>query len=171
MKAKSHSRKKFSKIEQKAVNQAANYVIDWTKKELKKFITKPVVIQIGDYGFNVGKYNITGTSKRCWSVQNNDGFHIHNFLSKTNAILFCLCETTNSFIAAKELLDIDSKIGRLENDLAQYRYHLSTSKDKFKTELYLNRYLDASYQYKAHSDILKKTLKLAKYTKFGNQTL
>jgi len=170
MKAKLHSRKKLSKKENRLVDHAANYIINWTKKELRKFVNQPVVIQIGDYGFCVGKYTITGKSKKSWAVHNNDQF-IHDFTSKTNAILYCLCETTNSYSSAKELLDLDSKIGRLENDLEQYKHCLTTTKDKFKIELFLNRYLDAKYQYKAQNDILKKTLKSAKYLKFGNTPL
>lgn len=170
MKAKLHSRKKLSKKENRLVDHAANYIIDWTKKELRKFVNQPVVIQIGDYGFCVGKYTITGKSKKSWVVH-SDNKLVHDFTSKTNAILYCLCETNNSYNSAKELLDLDSKIGRLENDLEQYKYWLTTTKDRFKTELYLNRYLDAKYQYQTQNDILKKTLKMAKYIKFGNQPL
>ncbi len=170
MKAKLHSRKKLSQKENQLVDHAANYIINWTKKELKKFIDRPVVIQIGDYGFCVGKYTITGKSKKVWTVHSNNQL-IHDFTSKTNAILYCLCETTYSYNSAQELLDLDSKIGRLEKDLEQYKHYLATTKDKFKIDLYLNRYLDTKYQYKAQYDILKKTLKSAKYSKFGNQTL
>jgi hypothetical protein len=168
MKAKYHTRKKFSNQQKKLVNLAANYIIDWTKKELNKYKNKPVVIQVGDYGFLVGKFKITGVTKNCWSVNDNDGQLVHYFISKTNAILFCMCETTQDFDSARELLELDSRIGKLENDLEQYQFGITTSKDKFKKDLFLNRYLDTRYQYKAQNDLLKKTLKLAKYTKFRN---
>ncbi len=168
MKAKSHSRKKLNKNQ--LVDHAANYIINWTKQELKKFNTQPVVIQTGDYEFLVGKYRIKGISKKCWSVHVHDQLQ-HDFTCKANAILYSLCETNCDFDAAKDLLELDNQIGKLETDLEQYKHTLALTKDKFKTELYFHRYLHTKYQYQSLNEILKKTLKSAKYTKFGKQPL
>jgi len=171
MKAKSFTKKRLNNKEKKLVNLATSYLIDWTKKELGKYINEPVVIPYGDHGFLIGKFQVKGIAKNCWAVERLDGKVIHNFISKANAVLYCLCEVSNNYNSARELLVLDDKIGRLENDMLQYQRILLNSKDTFKTQLIYNRYIDARYQHRANTDILKKTLKLAKYSKFGNQTL
>jgi hypothetical protein len=171
MKAKFTSRKKLNKQENKLVDKATSYIISWTKKELNRFIDEPVIIQLGEYGFLVGNYKISGLNKNCWTVNKYTGEFVHHFISKTNAILYCTYEVSKNYKSAAELLDLDSKIGKLENDIVVYKSILLNNQDKFKKELIFNRYLDARYQLKTLSDILKKTLIFAKYNKFGNTSL
>ena len=171
MKAKSFSRKILNRKEKHIVNLATNYLLNCTKKELGKYRDEPVVIQVGNHGFLVGNFKIDGKHKDCWVTESLDSSFQHSFISKANAILYCMCEVTKRYDAAKELLDLDSKIGKLENDILQYQHIMAKSKDPIKTKVILNRYFDARYQYKAFNDILKKTLKSAKYSKFGNQTI
>lgn len=68
MKAKSYTNKSIKNTHKLVANLGTRYLIDWTKKELNKYINKPVVIQIGDYGFLVGRFKIVGIEKNCWRV-------------------------------------------------------------------------------------------------------
>lgn len=168
MKAKSFTRKKSNKTKNKITDLATRYLVQWTKKELQKFITEPVVIQTSDHGFLVGKFKVVGQAKYCWTVEQADNKLVHDFISKANAILYCLYEVSGRYKLAKELLDLDTKLGKLENDISQYKNTLSISKDRFKLDLALNRYSEAKSLQKSYNDILKKTLKSAKYFNFGN---
>ena len=77
------------------VDFSTKYIKNWTQQELKKYINQPVVIPIGNYGFFVGRYRIQGTAKNCWSVKQLDGKHIHDFVTKSNAILYCVKSMQN----------------------------------------------------------------------------
>jgi len=168
MKGKLHTKKEFENAEQVFTNFGTKYLIDWTQQELKKFRTEPVVIPAGNYGFLVGTYKIIGQSNDCWRVEQLDNTWIHSFISKQNAILFCLLEITNKQKMANELLQLDHKLGNLLNDVKIYKHILDKSKDKQKNAIILSRYTDAKAQCKINYEFLKKTLNSAKYLKFGN---
>lgn len=165
---RSISLKKLERAQQIFANLGTEHLTSWTKKELKKFKSDPIVIPTGDYGFLVGIFVITGKDKDCWNVTTDNGNFIHNFISKQNAILFCLYETTKKYWLAKEILDIDDKIGRLDNDIKHYQHIANVCRDKVKNSNAINRYIDAKVQKKTYMNILKKTLNSAKYFNFGN---
>ena len=144
---------------------------NWTEKELKRFRTQPVVIPVGTHGFFVGNFRITGTHQQCWRVEQLDGQHRHNFTSKINAIVYCINEIKQKFDAAQHLLDLDTKIGRLDIDIVYYEYTLSKNRDLVKSAAVLNRCIDAKTQRRHLLDILKKTLNSAKYLNFGKLPL
>lgn len=148
------------------------YLKKWTETELKLYRTTPIVIPTGDYGFLVGTYRITGINSHCWQVNQIDGKFIHNFMSKTNAVLYCIFIMKSKYIMAQDLLNLDRKIGNLEADIASYGYFLGKkTKDDFKYTVMLNRYVDAKMKKKALNNILKKTVNAAKYMNFGNKPL
>ncbi len=160
----------FIKVQQVFVDFSTNYIKNWTKQELKKYINEPVVIPIGNHGFFVGRYVITGKDKNCWTVEQLDGRHVHDFMSKSHAILYCLNAMCNKK-DHKEILELDRQLGKLDNDIAFYRYTIQNNKNKFKTTIVLNRYMDAVLQRRSVMNILKKTLISAKYLNFGKQPL
>ena len=148
-----------------------NYIQSWTKQELAKYRTEPVVIPIGDYRFFVGPFQIVGKHTHCWTVYQFDDKHIHNFDDKITAILFCLYETRGQFGHASNLLELDKKIGKLSTDIIHYERSLQIStkkQDSFKQEITLNRLQNAKMQRKDTVQILKKTLISAKYFNFRN---
>ena len=171
MKGNSLTKKQFNEAKTVFAEFGTKYLINWTKKELKHYRTQPVVIPHGNHGFFIGSYKVTGITKECWAVEQLDYRHIHDFISKQSAILFCLLKVTNRQQMANELLLIDNKLGNLDNDIAQYQHTLQTSKDKLKLGVVLNRYIDAKLQRRAYLNILKKTLNSAKYLNFGNKPL
>jgi hypothetical protein len=169
---KSTTRKKsnFLEAQDAFVEFGIQYIKHWTDKQLKTYISQPVVIPIGNYGFLVGPYSITGKSKNCWSATQNDGRHVHDFVSKTNAIVYCLQAMKNRS-NANEILELDRQLGKLDNDIMFYQHTLNSTKNQFKNEITLNRYIDAKLQRRNVLNILKKTLILAKYLNFGKQPL
>lgn len=169
---KSTTRKKsnFLEAQDAFVNFGIQYIKHWTDKQLKTYVTEPVVIPIGDYGFLVGPYIITGKSKNCWVATQQDGRHIHDFVSKTNAIVYCL-RAMKYKSDANEILELDRRLGKLDNDINFYRHTLNSTKNQLKNEIALNRYINAKLQRRNVLNILKKTLISAKYLNFGKQPL
>jgi len=167
--AKSITNKKneLFKAQQIFANIGTKYIKEWTDKQLKNYINDPVVIQVGNHGFLVGPYKVQGTDSNCWNVEQQDGKLLHSFVSKSNAILFCLRSMTN-YAAASELLELDRQLGKLEQDIAYYEHTIKHTKNDFKVQIALNRCADAKMQRRSVYKILKKTLISAKYLKFGN---
>jgi hypothetical protein len=148
-----------------------NYIQSWTRQELAKYRSEPVVIPIGDYRFFVGPFQIEGVHQQCWTVSQIDDKHIHDFVDKITAILYCLHETRGQFWKASELLELDKKIGKLSSDIMHYEKSLQRKKqDSFKKDVAYNRLLDARMQRKDSIQILKKTLISAKYFNFRNNS-
>jgi hypothetical protein len=72
---------------------------------------------------------------------------------------------------ANELLELDTKIGRLDNNIKYYEFGLRRAEktgNKVKYTILLNRYIDAKIQRRLFNNNLKKTLNSAKYINFGN---
>ena len=170
--AKSTTNKKseFSQAQELFATISTQYIKEWTDKQLKNYVNEPVVIPVGSYGFLVGPYRIQGKNSTCWRVEQQDGKLIHEFISKSNAILYCL-QVMKSYSAAAELLELDRQLGRLDKDMEFYKHTIKNAKNDFKHETALNRYNDAKMQRRAVYNILKKTLISAKYLKFGNTPL
>ena len=148
-----------------------NYIQSWTKQELTKYRSEPVVIPVGDYRFFVGPFQIEGIHQQCWAVSQIDDKHIHDFVDKITAILYCLHETRGQFWKASELLELDKKIGKLSLDIIHYENTIQSQtkkQDNFKKNVALNRLSDARIQRKDSIEILKKTLISAKYFNFRN---
>ena len=146
------------------------YIKEWTDKQLKTYINEPVVIPVGSYGFLIGPYRIQGKNSTCWRVEQQDGRVLHDFVSKSNAILYCI-KSMKNYSAARELLELDRQLGKLDRDIEFYQHTIRNAKNDFKIETALNRCADAKMQRRSVSNILKKTLISAKYFKFGNTPL
>jgi mevalonate kinase len=160
----------FVKAQHTFADFSIKYIKNWTEQELKKYVNEPVVIPVGDYGFFVGPYRVTGKTKNCWAVVQQDGQHIHDFVSKSNAIIYCLKSMRNRS-DYKDILELDRQLGKLDNDIAFYQHTINNTKNTFKNTIALNRYIDATLQRRAVLNILKKTLISAKYLNFGKLPL
>jgi len=158
----------FIAATQTFVNFSTEYLKKWTNKQLKTYVDQPVVIPVGDYGFLIGRYKIKGKSKDCWTAEQIDGKHIHDFVTKTNAIIYCIKEMQNKSDAS-ELLELDRQLGKLNNDIFFYQNSIKKSKNEVKNIIALNRCIDAKLQRQNVLNILKKTLNSAKYLNFGNK--
>jgi hypothetical protein len=150
------------------------YIKNWTQQELKKYRSEPVVIPVGDYGFFIGPYIVEGIHKECWHVRQVDDRNVGDFINKSAAILYCLYSTVHKYSLANELLDLDSKLGRLHANIKNYEFSLAKAEkrnDLTKSTIMLNRYIDAKMQHRTYNNILKKTINSAKYLNFGKQPL
>lgn len=170
VKSTTNRKLEFNKIQEYFVAVSTNYIKEWTDKQLKTFVNEPVVIPIGSYGFLVGPYRIQGKHSACWTVEQQDGKHLHDFISKSNAILYCL-KAMKNYASAAELLELDRQLGKLDKDIDCYEFIIKHTKNEFKIATALNRCADARMQRRAVYNILKKTLISAKYLKFGNTPL
>ena len=170
--AKSTTNRKteFSQAQELFATASTKYIKEWTDKQLKTYVNEPVVIPVGSYGFLVGPYRIQGKTSTCWRVEQQDGRVLHDFVSKSHAILYCV-KLMKNYAAATELLELDRQLGRLDRDIEFYQYTIKNAKNDFRVETALNRCTDARMQRRAVLNILKKTLILAKYLKFGNTPL
>ena len=143
----------------------------WTEQELKRFRAQPVVIPVGTHGFFIGHFRITGIHTNCWRVAQIEGKQVHDFVSKLSSVVYCVLEVKQQYESARLLLDLDTKIGRLDADIMHYEHTLSKHTDAIKNAAVLNRCIDAKMQRRALINILKKSLNSAKYLNFGNQPL
>lgn len=171
MKDKLLTKQELKKAEEIFSSFGTKFILNWTQAELKKYRSKPVVIPAGNYGFFVGNFIIKGETKDSWKVEQFDNKLIHRFMSKQNAILYCLLDTTQRYNLANELLQLDEKLGNLHNNIVLYEQNMRRTKDKLKHAVLLSRYVDVKTQYKFYNKFLKKTLNSAKYLKFGNTPL
>ena len=170
--AKSTTNKKseFSRAQELFATYSTKYIKEWTDKQLKTYVNEPVVIPVGSYGFLVGPYRVQGKNSTCWRVEQQDGKVLHDFTSKSNAILYCI-KLMKNYSAAAELLELDRQLGKLEQDIEFYQHTIKNAKSEFKIETALNRCTDARMQRRSVLNILKKSLISAKYLKFGNTPL
>ena len=171
MKGASITKRKFDDARDAFTDFGLNYIQSWTKQELAKYRSEPVVIPVGDYRFFVGPFQIQGVHKQCWKVSQIDDKHTHDFVDKITAILYCLYETRGQYAHSSYLLELDKKIGKLSSDIAYYENALYAKKtDNFKKDVAFNRLSHAKMQRKDTVKILKKTLISAKYFNFRNNS-
>lgn len=161
----------FAQAQTHFIDIGTNYLKTWTQKELIKYRNQPVVIPFGDHGFLIGPYKVQGIQQNCWNVSQHDGKYIHDFSSKISAIIYCLYIVLHRHATANSILDVDARIGRLENNIKHYEHSLKVAqkhKNSAKADILLNRCIDAKMQRRILNDILKKTLNSAKYLNFRN---
>jgi hypothetical protein len=165
----------LAQAQQAFADFGVKYITEWTQQELKRYRTQPVVIPNGSHGFFVGPYVIDGVHSECWLVKSTtNDTSMFAFISKPAAIFYCLYNIKQKYNQATELLQLDTKLGRLDSDLRNYEYaiHAAQKKgDRVKSAIMLNRYIDAKMQRQAFQKIMKKTLNAAKYLNFGNKPL
>jgi hypothetical protein len=170
VKSTTNKKLEFSQAQELFATVSTKYIKEWTDKQLKNYLNEPVVIPVGSYGFLVGTYKIQGKHSTCWRVEQQDGRHLHDFVSKSNAILYCL-KAMKNYATAAELLELDRQLGKLDRDIVFYEHTIKNAKNEFKVETAFNRCADARMQRRSVYNILKKTLISAKYIKFGNTPL
>jgi len=170
VKSTTNKKSEFSQAQELFASVSTTYIKEWTDKQLKTYVNEPVVIPIGRYGFLVGPYRIQGKHVSCWTVEQQDGQHLHDFVSKSNAVLYCL-KAMKDYASAAELLELDRQLGKLDKDIDFYQHTIQNAKNEFRVETALNRCADARMQRRSVYNILKKTLISAKYLKFGNTPL
>ena len=170
MKKDGLSTKKSKALADTFLSLGVAYLKQFTDKQLNAFRNEPVVIPSGKYRFFVGPYIVKGLEKSSWQVS-YDGTTIHVFLSKVNALLFCLTDIRNNYQTSRDIIKWDSKLSNLLADLQHYEKNINTATKQGNTEkkeILLNRYIDAKLQQKYATSNLRKTINSAKYNNFRN---
>lgn len=166
---------KFKQAQDEFTNFGIQYLKNWTKQELKKYYTEPVVIPYGNHGFFIGPYDVSGIHAECWKVVSKlDPRFVYYFTNKSAALIYCLLNVKQKYAQAREILEIDTKLGRIDMDIKHYEHSLSAAQkknDKVKFSIVLNRYIDAKIQRRTYKIILKKNLNSAKYINLRKELL
>lgn len=159
-------------IVEQAVRQAVKKIKHWTRKELFKLIDtqkkqdpRPLIVPIGNNLFLVGNYAIRQI--------NNDWHMIYRysdqeliFVNKHAAIFYAICNQTQRWQLADQLLNYDQDINRLiveEGRLKLRLFEANKKKNYAMKDLYFNRYQETITQLAQRRMLMEKTLKLAKY--------
>mgnify|MGYP000235842570 CR=1 FL=1 len=133
MKKAALSTKNEKELRDIVLNLGVAYIKRFTNNQLNTFRNKPVVIPLGDYRFFVGPYEIKGIHKDCWEVT-RDRQLVHCFLSRLNAILYCLSCIKDLYTQSRNILEYDTKLGNLNSDLQHYTKNIRVAQDRKDSE-------------------------------------
>mgnify|MGYP000495078737 CR=1 FL=1 len=137
----------------------------FTEQELAKLSQSsfPFCYQIGTT-VRVGNSFVIKKSDKCWQVREGKT-ETFEFLSRKDAIYYCIALHKNKHELAKEIKQNDHQLNRLEQDAIIYRKRYSTATEKddqFKKDLYSSRYHDTMDKIADIKENLKKCYELAK---------
>lgn len=156
------SRKEFNLV----INYATDYVNQWIQQEIKNICNKGLVFFEKDKNhFKINEIAIYKTHD-LWSVE-RDNKVIHDFISKSAAIFYCLLWYSCKLEMANTLLNLDrtlvNRVVDCELILARMKNY---GDDKVKKEIALARYHENVEHINILRQQLEKNLTLAKYIKF-----
>lgn len=157
------------------VNLAVRDIKRWAKKEvnyLRYALNIPVLIPVNNQLYIVNEYTIQIENDTNHIVR-KEGQFIHNFLNKKAAILYVVLEKTKNYTSSNELLQRDKIAAKMHSEIQFYTKKLTNNltKDTFKKELWISRYLESKVQYNQAKRELEKTISNAKYMKIWDKIL
>lgn len=162
----------FIKRKHKAdATQAVASLCAWAKNQLsivKNEQRLPVCFPLGKNSLMVGNYRVEKISDRVWQVKDHNHSFVHNFVSRSSAVIYCVCAQTNQLALSLRLLKDDNQLGLLETSfmLLKHRFKQAQGKkDTFQLQLYAAKLTQNVAQLKEAQLSLKKTLRSAKYLK------
>jgi hypothetical protein len=142
----------------------------FTQDELAKIADAPSELpfcyQVGT-DVLVGRYRVVKVNDKCWRVQDQDQT-MFDFFSRKDAIFYCIALHKEKLQLARDILDCDSQLNRLEFDAALYRLRYKKAQatgDSWGEEYYSNRYVETQHRIEQIKKEIKKNLDLAKYIK------
>lgn len=157
------------------VNQAVDYLRNWTQQELAEFVTKtvdgrhtPLIAKIKKDNYLVGAYLVSREPSNQWKVFYWRSEAEFLFSSKVSAILFAIYRQTGRDKTASSILTHDQEVSRLsiKADLYSFRFRQAVKKkNSHKIDLFSVRYNETSLKLKAAKEHLEKILNSAKYIK------
>jgi len=158
-KAKSPTVKRSEKIEAEKLQR----VSQWTKNELtnlQKNSKLPICIELQNGDYLVGTQKVEKISPVCWKVGEVE------FSEKRSAVFYCALTHLKQFKEARELRDMDWRVGKLDSDKAVFRIRLDnahSANDQFKIDLYSSRFDDTKRRLAQAKQELEKIISQAKY--------
>ena len=157
------------------INSTVELISQWTQVQLsdiKKKQKLPVCWALSSGAYMIGNYLVEQKLTKTWRTSDHNREFVHNFVSKTAAILYCLCIQVGQLVLANKLRKHDAELGLLETDAEFFRYSLLTAKNNkndFKISLWVARLTQNLAQQRHARSLLEKTLKSAKYLKLWEQ--
>lgn len=142
----------------------------WGSKELDRLCSTKdfICLEVGKDVYRVGQFELRKQAETCWTVASIDGVHIHDFFNRQAAVFYCLYETRNNFVKAKEFLHSDAELGKSYSELNNLNKQLARAlkqKDFFKADLYSARISNVKPQLEHLETNLQKSIIAAKYNK------
>jgi hypothetical protein len=137
----------------------------FTEQELAKLSQSsfPFCYQVGTT-VRVGNNFVMRKSDNCWQVREGK-INTFDFLSRKDAIYYCIALHKNKHEVAKEIKQNDQQLSRLEQDAIIYRKRYNQAVETgngFKEDLYSSRYHDTMDKITDIKENLKKCYELAK---------
>ena len=172
--AKSHTPKKYTKPPRKniptEVTQAADYIKQWTTRELGKIQhtePSPVCVPVRN-GYKIGLYTLAVHPNKTCDVHNPNGEFIHRFETKISAILYTIYTIKKQYWIADNLLTLSAEINKNYTDMLSLRRsieHATQRKDYVAVDIKQNRLEIAEFQLKSARDKILKIHKTGKFNK------
>jgi len=142
----------------------------FTQQELARLTDTPselpVCYQLGT-DVLVGKYKVQKINDRCWRVVDRDQ-QLFDFFSRKDAIYYCIALHKQQTQLAKDILECDNQLNRLDFDASLYRLRYKKAQetgDTWGEEYYSARYTETMDRIEQAKKEIKKNLNLAKYIK------
>lgn len=145
-------------------------VSDWTKKEWDKLShdsSFPICLKLANGDYRVATFKAQRTDK-AWHVLNAWNEELAEVTSEAAAVVYCVLQHKGKYIEAQQLVDIDTKVTRLQQDRVLFSRRLSSAyekKDGWQIDLYTSRYKNTLAQLYSAQVELNKMLRETKYIK------
>lgn len=162
----------LAEVEQ-GVKQAVKYVNDWKKRELFQMAanvkkgTIPICIPVSKTSYVVGQYGIVkdGTT---WAAVNSVDNVKNNFSRRASALVYTLCDQTGHKKLAKSILQHDTNVIKITEELESYTYkkdRASRKQDYWRVDHFYIMAASAEFRLSEAKHQLEKSIQLAKYFK------
>lgn len=168
----------LAQVKQGVVN-AVQYITQWQKHELislsmsQKPGALPVCIPVAKDTYVVGKYGLKRVGK-FWQVSSTHSEHKLHFSKRSTALIYLLCIQTKYPKLASEILQQESSIIKLLEELEHYSYSLEKSKRKrdwWRVDHFTNLTSNVEFKLLEARNQLEKSIDLAKYFKIWDNKI
>ena len=157
-----------------AVKEVVKHVKRWTRKELETLLASsiiskekiPIIVQLDDQCYLIGDYACSLINDHWHLIYRNSDKELE-FQNKNSAIFYAICQQTNRYQLAEQILKYDNDILRLRQKANIYRTrYIQAGKGKQKSsysDIYSCRYHESMAKMSHARVLLEKSLKMAKY--------
>lgn len=155
-----------------SVEQAVRYVDTWKKRELESLVLHkktavPVCIPVSKTRFAVGRYGLK-KSGNLWTAVDSRDYSEYTFSRRITALLYALCQQTGHKRIANQILQYDSEVIKLSDQLNIFTHHKESAKrkgDHWRHDHYYIMSSDIQFRLEEAKNQLEKSIDLAKYFK------
>jgi hypothetical protein len=157
------------------VDRAVQYVDNWKMRELQRMATNqkgpiPICVPIGKTAYVVGLYGVRKDGL-IWTTINSRDDSTHSFSRRASAIVYTLCNQTGHKRLAKDILQHDTNVIKITEELETLSYKKSralSKKDYWRLDHFDIMSSSAEFRLDDAKTLLEKSMHLAKYFKIWN---